>query len=241
MLRGSRDFESREAYETFLRELFTQLNAGRKDRFEEEVRVLRRLPVRRLDDFRWLEARVSPSSTIQVAKNTYSLNSRLKGETVRAKLYAEHFEVYYAQKKIDRIPRLRGERQHYIQYRHIIDSLVRKPGAFENYRYKDDLFPTIRFRMAYDYLCKKRPARANKEYVEILYLAAKISESGVDKALHILFKKEEVITAEAVKNHLDSNDDLTIHRDVRIDPVNPGNYDVLLDNSLGREMTHGQQ
>jgi len=241
MLRGSRDFESREAYEAFLRKLYTQLNAGRKERFEEEVRVLRRLPVRRLDDFRRLEARVSPSSTIQVAKNTYSLHSRLKGETVRVKLYAEHFEVYYAQKKIDRIPRLRGERNHYIQYRHIIDSLVRKPGAFENYRYKEDLFPTIRFRMAYDYLCERKPARANKEYVEILYLAAMISESGVDKALHMLIEKEEAITAEAVKNHLDSGDDLTIHRDVHIDPVNPGDYDVLLDNSLGREMTHGQQ
>jgi hypothetical protein len=95
--------------------------------------------------------------------------------------------------------------------------------------------------MAYDYLCERKPVRANKEYVEILYLAAKISESGVDKALHMLFEKEEVITAEAVKNHLDSSDDLTIHRDVHIDPVNPGNYDVLLDNSLGREMTHGQQ
>jgi hypothetical protein len=241
MLRGSRDFESREAYETFLRKLFTQLNAGRKERFEEEVRVLRRLPVRRLDDFRWLEARVSPSSTIQVAKNTYSLHSRLKGETVRVKLYAEHFEVYYAQKKIDWIPRLRGERNHHIQYRHIIDSLVCKPGAFKNYRYKEDLFPTIRFRMAYDYLCETRPARANKEYVEILYLAAMISESGVDKALHMLIEKEEVITAEAVNNHLDSSDDLAIHRDVHIDPVNPGDYDVLLDNSLGREMTHGQQ
>lgn len=241
MLRGSRDFESREAYEIFIQKLFTQLNAGRKERFKEEVRVLRRLPVRRLDDFRWLEARVGPSSTIQVAKNTYSLNSRLNGEIVRVKLYAEYFEVYYAQKKINRIPRLRGERQHYIQYRHIIDSLVRKPGAFENYRYKKDLFPTIRFRMAYDYLCKRRPVRANKEYVDILYLAAKISESGVDKVLHMLFEKEEVITAEAVKNHLDSSDDLTIHRDVHIDPVNPGNYDVLLDNCLEREMTHGQQ
>ena len=241
MLRGSRDFENREAYETFLRKLYTQLYAGRKERFEEEVRVLRRLPGRRLDDFRWLEARVSPSSTIQVAKNTYSLHSRLKGEAVRVKLYAEHFEVYYAQKKIDRIPRLRGERQHHIQYRHIIDSLVRKPGAFENYRYKEDLFPTIRFRMAYDYLCETRPTLANKEYVEILYLAAMISESGVDKALHVLFEKEEVITAEAVKNHLDSCDGLEIHRDVHIDSVCPGNYDVLLDNNLRREMTHGRQ
>ena len=76
---------------------------------------------------------------------------------------------------------------------------------------------------------------------KFLYLAAKISESGVDQALHMLFEKEEVITAEAVKNRLDSGDDPAIHRDVHIDPVNPGNYDVLLDSSLRREMAHGRQ
>jgi len=241
MLRGSRDFKSREAYETFLRKLYSQLNAGRKDRFQEELRVLRRIPARRLDDFRWLEARVNPSSTIRVAKNTYSLHSRLIGEVVRVKLYAEYFEVHYAQKKIDRIPRLRGEGQHYIQYRHIIDSLVRKPGAFENYRYKADLFPTVRFRMVYDYLCAKRPARANKEYLAILYLAATVSESEVDKSLHMLFENEEVITAATVKEHMGSTNDPAIHRDVHIDPVNPGHYDVLLGTSLRREMAHVQQ
>ena len=129
ILRGSRNFESRKAYEVFLNNLFTQLNLGRRERFEEEVKLLHRLPDSRLDDFRWLKARVSPSSTIQVAKNTYSLHSRLKGEIVRVKLYAEYFEVYYGQKKIDHIPRLRGERQHYIQYRHIIENLIRKPGV----------------------------------------------------------------------------------------------------------------
>jgi hypothetical protein len=29
---------------------------------------------------------------------------------------------------------------------------VRKPGAFENYRYREELFPTSRFRMAWDEL-----------------------------------------------------------------------------------------
>jgi hypothetical protein len=45
---------------------------------------------------------------------------------------------------------LRGRRKHRVDYRHIIDWLVRKPGAFENYRYRDELFPTSRFRMAFD-------------------------------------------------------------------------------------------
>ena len=241
ILRGSRDFESREAYEVFLRKLYSQLNAGRKARFEEEAKVLRKLPERRLDDFRWLQARVGPSSTIQVAKNTYSLHSRLKGETVRVKLYAEYFEVYYAQRRIERIPRMRGKRQHHIQYRHIIDSLVRKPGAFENYRYKADLFPTIRFRMAYDHLRDKRPARANSEYVRILDLAAKVSETEVDQILDMLFELDSEITTDEVKRHLGSVAERVLPRDVHIDPVNPGCYDLLLDDSLGNVTSYGQQ
>ena len=74
------------------------------------------------------------------------------GEKVRIRLYAEHLEVWYAQQKIDVIPRLHGRRKHSINYRHVIDWLVRKPGAFENYRYRDDLYPNTRFRMAYDWL-----------------------------------------------------------------------------------------
>ena len=50
------------------------------------------------------------------------------------------------------LERLRGQGKHKIQYRHVIEWLLRKPGAFENYRYREDLFPTSRFRMAYDWL-----------------------------------------------------------------------------------------
>jgi len=241
MLRGSRDFESREAYEAFLQKLFHQLKSGRKERFAEELKVLRRLPERRLDDFRWLTARVGPSSTINVAHNVYSVHSRLRGENVRAKLYAEYFELWYGQRKIDRIPRLRGEGKHFIQYRHIIDSLVRKPGAFENYRYKDDLFPTIRFRMVYDYLREKRPSRTNKEYLEILHLAAKETETGVDEALRLLFANEKPITLEAVKELLDSNNDTIPHHEVNVDEVDLCQYDQLLRDSINTEVVYGLQ
>jgi hypothetical protein len=61
-------------------------------------------------------------------------------------------EVWYAQRCVECLPRLRGEGRHRIDYRHIIDWFMRKPGAFQNYRYKSDLLPTTRFRMAYDWL-----------------------------------------------------------------------------------------
>jgi hypothetical protein len=229
MLRGSRDFSSREEYAAFVQKLFSQLNAGRKDRLAEELRVLRRLPQRRLDDFRWLEVRVGPASTARVADNTYSVSSRLIKERVRIKLYAEYFDIYYGQKMIERILRLRGKRQHRINYRHIIDWLVRKPGAFESYRYKEDLFPTTRFRMVYDELRKKNPARADKEYLNILYVAARESESGVDEALRLLFEKQEPVSLEAIKKILNSNHKLAPPREVEVTEVDLGHYDQLLE------------
>ena len=83
------------------------------------------------------------------------MDSRLIGEVVEVRIYAERIEVWYGQKQIHRLPRLSGHGKYYINYRYIIDSLVRKPGAFENYRYREELFPTSYFRMAYDLLRKQ--------------------------------------------------------------------------------------
>ena len=130
ILQGSRDFTSRGDYEVFLGKLFDQLNAGRRKRLREELRLLRELPARRQSDYRDMTCKVGQGSTIRVLKNTYSVHSRLMGERVSVRVYAEYLEVWYGQRKIEQLPRLRGENGHYINYRHIIDGLVRKPGAF---------------------------------------------------------------------------------------------------------------
>ena len=228
MLRGSRDFSSREDYGVFLGKLFTQLNAGRRERFKEELRVLRRLPPKRLDSCKRLDVRVGPSSTIRVSHNVYSVDSRLIREMIDIRLYMEHLEVCYAQQRIETIPRLRGEGKHHIQYRHIIDWLVRKPGAFENYRYREDLFPTHRFRMAYDWLKGRHPSRAAKEYLGILQLAARQNEAAVDYALKTLIEKERAITIVAVEAIMNSLVQIPSPTHITISEVDLGAYDALL-------------
>ena len=228
LLRGSRDFNSREEYSFFLSKLFSQLNSGRKKRFLEELKVLRRLPLSRFDSCKRISVKVGPSSTIRVSHNVYSVDSRLIGEVVNIRLYAEYFEIWYAQKCVDKIPRLRGSERHHIQYRHIIDWLVRKPGAFENYRYRKDLFPTHRFRMAYDSLKKRNTQKSHKEYLNILFLAAKESEVAVDQALSYLFDKGFPISYDSILSLLRNNDNYTSVKDIQINDVDISVYDRLL-------------
>src|SRR5438067_1338977 len=131
------------------------MNAGRRERFAEELSRLQPLPERRLDSMRRERIRVTPGSLIHVYRNTYSVHSRLIGEMVEARIKSDSVEVWYGDRKVEELPRLRGRSKHRIDYRHIIDWLVRKPGAFEHYRYREDLFPTSSFRLARTTRCGK--------------------------------------------------------------------------------------
>ena len=192
MLRGSRDFASLADYKVFLRLLLDQLNAGRKDRVKVEMQYLRALPERRLESSKRVKVRVDSGSVIYVDRNVYSVHSRLIGEQVEARLSAETVEVWYAGQKVEQLPRLRGRGKHRVDYRHIIDWLVRKPGAFTNYRYRDELFPTSRFRMTWDTLREMDARHANKRYLEILQLAAQEGEARVDDALRRVLEEGEI-------------------------------------------------
>ena len=127
MLRGSRDFAGRAQYGQFVRALFEQLNAGRKDRLGQELPVLRRLPASRLEACKRARAQVGPSSTIRVSHNVYSVHSRLIGETLEVRVYADYLELWHGQRRIETLPRLRGERKHHIQYRHVLINLLIAP------------------------------------------------------------------------------------------------------------------
>jgi hypothetical protein len=131
---------------------------------------------------------------------------------------------------IERIPRLRGESNQRIYYRHIIDWLVRKPGAFENYRYQESMFPGSSFRMAYDLFRDRFPAKkAVKEYLAILHYASKEGESKVNDALRLLLDTENVLTFESVKDVVESGQEIPSITDVAVDAVNISIYDELLE------------
>ena len=187
LLRGSRDFDSVATYEQFLHRVLTGANRLRRQRLTEELAVMRLLEVDRLPEFDVHDPRVTSWSTIRVARNSYSVPSRLIGEKVKAKCYEDRIDVCYHGVPQMSVPRLSGCGGHQINYRHVIDWLVRKPGAFSNYRYREELFPTLNFRVAYDRLregCSQRVA--DIEYLRILKHAARTMECEVDTVLELL-------------------------------------------------------
>jgi hypothetical protein len=232
ILRGSRDFASRSEYESFLDRFFDRLNEGRKKRYEEESRHLLPLPARRLADYTEIRnVLVGKGSTISIRKKVYSVHSRLRDEHVIVRLYAEHLEVLFESTVVEKLPRLCGADHCRINYRHIIDWLVRKPGAFANYRYRSELFPTSHFRIAYDLLREQNPTRADKEYLQILYCAARQSEELVNRSLQQIIAEGSALTAATVTalvQWMESNNVPHV-TDTQVSDVNLSQYDNLLD------------
>jgi hypothetical protein len=157
------------------------------------------------------------------------VNSRLIGEKVEVRLYVGHLEVWYGQKKVEELPRLRGRNQHRVNYRHVIDWLVRKPGALADYRYQADLFPSSLFRVAYDRLKIPYAGSQDKQYLKILELAARESESLVEAAISRLCDLDQTLSFEAVEALVLCGQKLAAPTSVRVDEVDLSAYDQLLD------------
>lgn len=227
MMRGNRDFALQQQYEQFVNEILRRRNNLRRDKVAEDLKAMRPLPDNRLEDCSRVDVPVSRFSTINVKHNIYSVDSRMIGEIANVKVTAETLEVWYAGKCLETLPRLSGEGKHLINYRHIIDSLVRKPGAFAGYKYREALFPTTSFRLAYDDLRTHQPNTSDRQYVQILNLAAKESQDKVQQALDSLIHKGERITALAIKESLESEQQPTPYH-THVDPVDLAGYDNLI-------------
>lgn len=225
--RGSRGFDSREEYESFIFEIMEKANRRRSKRLKEEIVVMKDLPLKRVPLYTEVETRVRSGSIIRIKKNAYSVPSRLVGEMVMARVYEDRIQVWYAGVLQLEVERLRGSGGVGINYRHIIGSLVRKPGAFANYRYREELFPTCVFRQSYDCLKKwYSPFRADREYLRILHLAAMTMESEVEAALVLLMESPAMFSSDHVKTMLNQKEQVV--PDQKVPRINLAAYNVLL-------------
>lgn len=223
-VRGRRDFDGIDDYKRFVDGIVASLNRKVAERFAVEREHLRPLPPAPLPSYTTHHPKVRRWSTIRVTGRLYSVPSRLIGHTVEVHQHADCLDVFYDGKRVETMPRVRGDV--HIDYRHIIWSLVRKPGAFARYKFREQLFPTARFRQAYDRLYAWRGERADVEYVRILHLAASTMESTVDTALELLLAAGDRFDYAAVKDL--AQPEVTAVPDVRIGAPDLEAYDQLL-------------
>ncbi len=190
LLRGSREFEGIEAYETFLFNVMDKRNKQRQERLAEEMVIMRPLEATPLATSIKHKVRVSSGSLIRVLKRSYSVPTSLISKKVTVYIHEWSLDVYYADQLVDTLPRLIGQKSHHVNYRHLIDTLLRKPGGFRRYRYREDLFPQLIFRRAWEQLNQWHPPRrADIVYLRVLRLAARTLESDVAAALEPLVNR----------------------------------------------------
>lgn len=227
-IRGSRDFESREAYDTWRGRVLDKANEYRHLKVREELRVMNPLRVRLLPEYNEEKVRVLTTSTISIDRNTYSVPSRLIRSMLTVHLYEDHLKVFCKGQLQFIVERLTGRGNARIDYRHIIHSLVRKPGAFARYRYREQLFPSLVFRRAYDALCERMVAyKADVSYLSILKLAAETMQCEVEAALELLLEAGAPFGVDTVRELVGVHAP-TVPQLAPLN-VNLGDYDSLLD------------
>lgn len=234
LLRGSRDFPDVETYETWVQDLLRKANRPRREKLEAELSVMAPLPARKLPEWREVETRVTSWSTVRVQRNSYSVPSRLIGERVRVRVYDDHIEVFHGSVLQLATDRLVGRARHRIDYRHIIASLARKPGAFPRYRYREELFPSLTFRRAYDALVDEMTERkADIEYLRILYLAAETMESEVEAVLDETLSSGQIPCADTLRQRVEPAPATPVP-ELDVPAIDLSGYDELLLCPAGR-------
>lgn len=184
LMRGSTDFESQDAYRQFIEQVMDKANRKRSKRLAEELKVMPVLNVSRLSEYDECRCRVRSSSTITVKRRIYSVPSRLIGEMVSARRFKDRLEVVYNGVTQLTEPWISRDDGHCINYRHLIGSLVRKPGAFRRYRFREELFPSDLFRWAWESLSESLCDRtAEREYLQLLNHAALTMQCEVEAVL----------------------------------------------------------
>jgi len=205
LLRGSYDFDSIESYQSWLNDVVKSHNRRNAKKIDVEKMALQPLPVHKMADYTILPVKVSRSSTIQVRTSLYSVPSRLIGANLQVHLYNDHLECYLSGNKVVELTRVYGDaklrRARNIDYRHMIDSLVKKPMAFYHSQLRDAMLPNEDYRQIWRHLSETLTSRdASKMMVNLLNIAAKYAcESALSEIVIDAIAQGKPIDLEQIK------------------------------------------
>jgi len=227
-LRGSRDFPQLEDYRAFVHQVVAAANLARAVALAQERSAL--LPLPRFPGVTWSEevGVVSSFSIIRVRKVSYMVPGRLMRHRLTIRLYDDRLEFFDLRQLVFACPRSHTGRR-VVDYRLIIDALVRKPGAFARLIYRDDLHPRPVFARTWMELRERLSEHAACTlYLRLLHLAhAHVCEEA------LALRLEECLAAGSLPDLERLRAELAAPRLVSIPfilvpPPDPAAYDRLL-------------
>ena len=179
--RGSRDFETEAEYRQLVAQVTATLNSRAEvaGKLEIERLHLQPLPVERFADYEPVVATVRSTSTIELRSVTYSVPSRLIGQQLTVHLRHDRLDLFLRSQFVETLPRLHHRpgdkgRLRRIDFRHVIESLRRKPRALLRAQLQDDILPGESWRQLWRALLAALPPdEAAKVMVDALHVAAR--------------------------------------------------------------------
>ena len=231
--RGSSDFASVEAYTRWLEERLRQRNQRRASKFAEELAAMAPLPRYRLAEYEEVDCRVNKYALVRVGKGSYSVPAKYRTRRLQARLYESRIELWHEQSRVAAFKRPPNAGGACVDWRHLIEDLCRKPGAFARYRYRESFYPSLLWREVNDELRERfSEARADSDYLQMLSLSL---EHGMERMEDLLgrLKGTPQLTLDEVRRELGKQVQWQDSGDAIEADLHP--YDGL----LSKEVVHG--
>lgn len=180
-LRGSSDFATVEEYQQLINKQIKRLNKRSQAKFIEEQKALKPLPKARFMDYQVISTKVTTTSTIAIKTTLYSVPSKLIGENLKVHLYHDKLECFIGNHMTLRLKRVFAadakSKARCINYKHVIDSLFKKPQAFRYSNIRDELMPSEDYAKLW-IICNKQfdSHMACKWMVTVIKIATKVGD-----------------------------------------------------------------
>jgi hypothetical protein len=176
LLRGSCDFESVGQYEEWVHGIVQQSNKRNRVDFTGEQLTLQPLPAHKTVDYEIKSIKVPSSAILTIKRMRYSIPSRLSGHMLTLHIYQQKIQVYLGSTFVLMLDRKYHKQQgsyYVIRYQDVIHALIKKPGAFRQCTYRDELLPNSTYRAIWRHVDALKDRQASvKLMLKLLKLAA---------------------------------------------------------------------
>ena len=172
---------------------------------------------------------------LETTGHMYSVPSHLIGLSLEVRIYPDLIEVIHDGKVTCAHQRIYGMKGLVsIMPEHVIDGLLKKPGAMKDWKYRSVLFERPAWNNFYNKLISK--GGRDKDYLKCLKLISKHGRELVTIAMEISLEEDEELSSIQLSN-LITNDMNNIH-EIQPLKMDLNHYDIFLEGDLnGSKLT----